>query len=69
MFFSKPKKHVRANTPSGNVISRFEAKKDFYSKETHSQYSKGMIYSVREGNVMLQDLGKIWEQEDKIKWL
>jgi len=39
---------------------QFTPTKDFYSKETRSQYCAGLTYSVKPGNVLLEELVPQW---------
>lgn len=46
---------------------KFTPVKTFYSPEFESTYLKGFSYTVRPGNLLLDELSKRWLAEGKIK--
>ena len=69
--FNKSKKRkVTAVIPTGFVLYRFRALKDFWSDAFKSQYVVDSVYSVRQGN---DRLGKIvmeqWVPQGKVEVL
>jgi len=67
-WFSKKKSvGVTASSPVGKPIKKFTSLQSFTDSETNTQYVTGMGYTVREGNVRLDEKVSIWENEGLIK--
>ena len=63
------REQVTAVIPTGAVIARFRAVQDFWSDDVRSQYVKGSVYSVRQGNEKLDRLVREWEVDGKVEVL
>ncbi len=62
-------KHITATIPTGRVLYKFRALKEFWSEEFKSLYYVGGVYSVRDGNEKLALAVTRWVSEDKVEVL
>lgn len=51
------------------MSTRFRAEQTFFSPEVMSEYIKGQMYTVRPGNLFLENLVKGWLLEAKVSVL
>ena len=65
----KTSARVTATIPSGRTMYRFRALEDFWSDVFRSQYSKGLVYNVREGNTKLALAVADWVPQGKVEVL
>ena len=61
------KKIIAAVIPTQRVLYQFVPTKTFSSKTLKSTYVEGVIYSVREGNMVLKTHVDMWSERGLVK--